>query len=348
MVLFSFGLPGRFGDWCDAVILRMAEAALGSITAIGANTAEELATILVREEGGSFLVNGRQPPGWLRRMLAATNKPVIISLDDPQVAIQELATHNGVELASATRLVGCSCVSIISCIALPSALVVHADRDWHQPLETAAAIARHLGLAVCIADIERVVADLAALGRRSESDPPDSDASQPNEATLPVASGAVAPYLAHFKGAALEPITWAREVFLVDGHRPATHAVDITGRTRALIYGPYISLPPGNWAAEIVLGFSREAAEVNFLVDVLIAGSQLSVTSIRPLQAGIFSVNLSFMIGEDNDHPVEFRVINEHAAFDGRVMLGHVTLTLQNNPSSEAVDRLTTELGLSR
>ena len=326
----------------------MAQAALGSITAIGANTAEELATVLIREEGGSFLVNGRQPPAWLRRMLAATNKPLIISLDDPRVAIGELASHNGVDLASATRLVGCSCVSMMSCIALPSALVVHADRDWHQPLETAVAIAHHLGLSVGSGDIERAVADLAAIGRRGETDLPGSDASQPNEATLPVTSGAVAPYRAHFMGAPLEPITWAREVFLADGHQPATHAVDITGRTRALIYGPYISLPPGNWVAEVVLGFSREAAEVNFLVDVLTAGSQLSVTSIRPMQAGIFSVNLSFMIGDDNDHPVEFRVINEHAAFDGRVMLGHVTLTLQNNPSSEAVDLLTTELGLSR
>jgi hypothetical protein len=348
MVLFSFGLPGRFGDWCNVVTFRIAASALGSVTAVDANTPEDLATVLIKEEGGSFLVNGRQPPGWLRRVLAATNKPFVISLDDPGVATRELASQVGLEPAGAARLVGCSCVSMMACITLPGALVVHADRDWHQPAETAAAIARHLGLAVRPAEIDGIVADLAALGFDSERAPLAPDGSQPDEAALAVVRGAVAPYFAHFTGAALEPITWARDLFLADGERPATHAVDITGRSRALIHGPYISLPPGNWVAEVVLGFSQEAAEVNFLVDVLTAGSQLSVTSIRPLQAGIFSVNLSFMIAEDNDHPVEFRVVNEHAAFDGRVMLGHVTLTLQHDSSNGALDLLTTELGLSR
>ncbi len=347
MVLFSFGLPGRFGDWCDAVAIRMAETALGSVVVIGANTPEELATALINGEGGSFLVNGRQPPGWLRRMLVATNKPFVIALDDPRVATWELVSRSGLDLADATRRVGCSCVSMMSCIALSGALVVRADRDWHQPAATAAAIAHHLGLAVGLADIEKVVADLAALGLGIETDPPGSDASQPTEPTLTVIRGAVASYFAHFSGAPLEPITWTRELFLADGHRPATNAVDITGRARPLIYGPYISLPPGHWVAQVVLGFSHEVSEVNFVVDVLTAGSQLSATSIRPLQPGVFSANLRFMIGEGDDHPVEFRVLNEHAAFDGRVMLGHVTLTVQHDSSNEAVDLLTTELGLS-
>src|SRR6266568_4100698 len=347
MVLFSLGLPGRFGDWCDAVILRMAEAALGSVAAVTVNTPEELATALITGEGSNFLVICRQPPGWLRRMLATTDKPFIVSLDDPRVATWELLSRNGLELADAARRVSCSCVLARSCTGLPRALVVRGDRDWHQPSATAAAIANHLGVPVGPGDIERVVAELAALGLGPERDPPGSNASEPDEATLAVISGAVAPYFEHLAGGALEPITWSRELFLADGHLPATHAVDITGRVRALIYGPYINLPPGNWVAEIVLGFSHEIGEMNFIVDVLIAGLQASVTNIRPLKSGVFSINLSFLIGEENDHPVEFRVVNERAAFDGRVMLGHVTLTRQHDSSREAVEPLTTELGLS-
>ncbi len=307
MVLFSFGLSGRFGEWCDAVTLRMAEVALGAIAAIDANTPEELATALIKHEGVSFLVKGHQAPGWLRRMLVATDRPFIISLDDPRVATWELVSRNGLELAGATRLVSCSCVSIMSCIALPRALVVQADRDWQQPLETATAIARHLGLTVGLADIERIVADLAALGLGSETAPLGSDVSQPDAATLAVISGAVAPYFGHLAGATLEPITWARELFLADGHRPATHAVDITGRHRALIHGPYISLPPGKWLAEMVLGFSPEAADMSFVVDVKTTvvdvktgESVLGSTSIRPAQHGVFSVTLSFTIVEEN------------------------------------------------
>jgi hypothetical protein len=85
---------------------------------------------------------------------------------------------------------------------------------------------------------------------------------------------------------------------------------------------------------------------VNFVVDVLSAGSQLSVTSIRPPERGVFPIDLSFTIGEENDRPVEFRVVNERAAFDGRVMLGHVTLSLQHDRSNAAIELLKTELGI--
>ncbi len=324
----------------------MAEAALGPVAAIDANTPEELATALIKEEGRSFLVSGHLAPGWLRRVVAATDKPFIISLDDPRVATWELVSRTGLELAGATRLVGCSCVSMMRCTALSRALVLHADRDWQQPLETAAAIARHLALAVGLADIERVVSDLAALGLSSET--ASLTTNQPDDATLAIINGAVAPYFGHLSGAPLEPITWARELFLADDHRPATHAVDITGRSRAVLHGPYISLPPGKWLAEMVLGFTQEAADMNFVVDVktTVVASVLGSTSIRPAQQGVFSVTLSFTIVEENDHVIEFRVINERAAFDGRVMLGHVTLTRQHDLSIEAVALLTTELGI--
>jgi hypothetical protein len=38
-----------------------------------------------------------------------------------------------------------------------------------------------------------------------------------------------------------------------------------------------------------------------------------------------------FVIDEQSDHPVEFRVINERAAFDGEVALSHVRLSRQQD-----------------
>src|SRR5437588_512630 len=82
-------------------------------------------------------------------------------------------------------------------VTLPRARVVQADRDWQQPVETAAAIARHLGLTVHLADIERIVAGLGVLGLGSDTAPLESDVSKPDEATLAVISGAVAPYFGY-------------------------------------------------------------------------------------------------------------------------------------------------------
>jgi hypothetical protein len=342
MVLFLFRLPGRFGDWCDAITVRIAEAALGLVAGISPGTPEELATALVNPPAPNLLVNGDQPGAWLRRMLLTTHKPFILALDEPETTVSELASRYGLAVSDATRRVGCSCASIVPCLRLPGALVLRADRHWHEPLLTAGEMARHLGIAIDPGEIERIVAEVAAAGLGPEA----SDAGQLDEPGLAIVKGALSAYSDHFSGASLDRITWARELFMIDGQQPATEAVDVTGRVRALIYGPYITLPPGNWLAEVVLGFSQEATDVNFVVDILSAGSQLSVTSIRPPERGVFPIDLSFTIGEENDRPVEFRVVNERAAFDGRVMLGHVTLSLQHDRSNAAIELLKTELGL--
>jgi hypothetical protein len=50
-------------------------------------------------------------------------------------------------------------------------------------------------------------------------------------------------------------------------------------------------------------------------------------TTMRPGPQDVFSANPSFVIKEGNDRPVEFRVTNERAAFDGKMVLGQVTRT---------------------
>jgi hypothetical protein len=349
MVLFSFGLPGRFADWCDAITTRITEVALRSVTVMSAETPEELAVALLKAEGGSLFVSGRQPGAWLGRVLAATEKPFIVSLDDPRSMVWELASRHGLDLADATRRVGASCAAIMSCISRPQALILNAGPDWQQPAATTEAIARHFGLVLDPVDISKIVDHVMSAGHGPDILSPAAAASPDRltERDTAVLEGAVAPYLEHFLGHPLGRITWARELFLADGHRPAVQPVDVTGRVRALFYGPYIRLPLGSWAAEVVLGFSQEATEVTFVVDILSAGSQLCVASLRPPREGVYSVNLSFVINERTDHPIEFRVVNERAAFDGKVALSHVLLSRQQEESVSTIDIVKTELGLT-
>jgi hypothetical protein len=348
MILFSFGLPGRFAEWCDAITARITEIVLGSVTVMSAETPEELAVALLKAEGGSLFVSGRQPGAWLARVLVTTEKPFIVSLGDPKTMVWELTSRHGVDLADATRRVGTSCAAIMSCIGRPHALILNVGPAWQQPAATTEAIARHFGLALDPADIAKIVDDVMSAGHGP--DIPSPTAGSPDrlpERDTAVVDGAVAPYLEHFLGDPLGRITWTRELFLADGHRPAVQPVDVTGRVRALIYGPYIRLPLGSWAAEVVLGFSQEATDVTFVVDILSAGSQLCVASLRPPRQGVYSVNLSFVINEQTDHPIEFRVVNERAAFDGKLALSHVLLSRQQDESASTIDIVKTELGLT-
>ena len=346
MILFCVSLPGRFGDWCGAAIWRLAQTVLGPVVSIGANTAEELASELIRTEGQHFYVGARQPGRWLREKLTGTNKNFVVAVDDPCRAAGDLMIRHHLEPAEASRRVACSCAAMSRYIAMPGALIVSSQRDWPNPAATVAALAHHLGLPVDTADIEKIAADLETGGPRPDDEPGVASPAQLSEHSLSVINGALAPYVEFFMGGTLGRITWARDLFLEEHHQPAIHPIDISGKIRHLIYGPYIALPPGNWVAEMVLGFSEDAIGMSFQVDVW-AGSQLSMASINPSGPGLARVRLSFALEESNDNLVEIRVMNERAAIYGRLGLGQATVTLLQSVSPTVIDTLTTELGLS-
>jgi hypothetical protein len=345
VILFCVSLPGRFGDWCDAVIWRLAQTVLGPVVSTGANTAEELAADLIRTEGQHFYVGARQPGRWLREKLMATNRNFVVAIDDPRRAASDLVIRHHLEPAEASRRVACSCAAISRYIGLPGAIVVRSDRDWPNAAATVAALAHHLGLLVGTADIEEIAADLEEARLRPNDELGAAAPAQLREHSLAVINGALAPYVEFFRGAPLGQITWARDLFLEEHHQPATHPIDISGKIRHLIYGPYIALPPGNWVAEMVLGFSEDAVDMSFQVDVW-AGSQLSMARINPSGPGLAQVRLSFSLEESNDNLVEIRVMNERSAIYGRLALGQATVTLQQNASPAVIDTLTRELGL--
>jgi hypothetical protein len=342
MIVFSVSLPSRFGDWCDAAVGRLAASVLGSVVTTGANTAEELASELIKTEGEHFCVGARQPNRWLREILSATNKKFVVAIEDPRRAVSDLITQSNLEPAEATRRVASSCGAISRYIDLPGALVITAERDWLDPAATIAAVANHFGLAVCTSDIERIVADLAAAGLRPSVDSEACLADLGEEAAAMI-NGAVGAY-SEYLGLP-DKIIWARDLFRGEGGKPVPSMIEITGKARNLIYGPYVALPPGNWTADLVIGFSEDAIDTTFRVDVF-AGSMLNMTSTKPTLPGVHMVSINFLIEEANDNLVEIRLYSETAAIFGQIVLGHVILTRRPSVSERVSASLRSELGL--
>lgn len=343
MFLFSVSLPGRFGNWCDAVIARLAQATLGSVLSTGANTAEELAVELIKSDSDHLYVGARHPNRWFREMLVAGNRNFVVALDDPRLVASDLISEHRLELSAASRLVACSCASMYRFAALPAALLVDAETAKRNPAAAAEAIAQHLDLRTDRPGIAKLVADLEAIGLSPRDDSAGvSGLSGHSAATI---EGALAPYAECFRASGFPPIIWTRDLFLEDGHRPASQPIDIAGEIRYLIYGPYISLPSGNWAAEMVLGFSEDACDMSFRIEVW-AGSLLAMVQIQPAAAGLQRININFVLGEPNDNLVEIRIVNERVANSGRLVLGHATLRLVTDLSSAVIDSLSAELGL--
>jgi hypothetical protein len=348
MIFFCIGFPSRFADWCDSVTLRLVQCALGSTELLSLNTVEELALAAIKIGASHLVVCSRQPAGRVAMVLAEANRRFIAVLDEPRAAVQDLVTRPGYDLVAATRAVASSCASILSYVSMPGGLVLSATRDGHDPVTTATAIARHLELSVGEAEIANIVEALRDEGIVPLRSDDDSWWDRLRESEHDVVNGALGAYVDYFFGGDLGKITWERELFFISDEFgatelvPATRPVDITGRIRFLVYGPFINLPPGSWSASVILGLSSEAVGMAYVVEVF-AGMRLTHVRLEPENEGVVEVNLHFAIDGSTDQPVQIRIHTERPAFDGRLALGYVTMT-QANVRSDARTYLTTVL----
>jgi hypothetical protein len=346
MIFFSVGLPGRFAEWCDAITSRLAQHTLGSVEPLNLNTLEELALAMIRTDASHFVVCSRQPGGGVQTALTQAGRRFVAVLDKPLIALRDLALRPGYDLVAATREVACSCAAMSGYASFPGALVLTADTGQN-PLSIATAIARHLDFDVSEPEIEKIICALRdegiVPGCSEESIWWDS-LTEPEHALV---NGALGAYVDHFAGGDLTSITWERELFLIgdEPNEKATRAIDVTGRARCLIYGPYIMLPAGSWSVSVLLGFSKEAAELGYVVEI-VAGAHLSRVNLQPEGGGVFEANLTISIEASINHPVEVRLFNEQAGFDGKLALGQVTLRRQLTSRPEKRGTFASALGL--
>jgi hypothetical protein len=340
MLMFLLGLPNQFTQWCEALTARLAERATISILCSSAGSSEELLQAMIEHPSQHIFVSQQQPGNWLHRILAAANGRCVVALDDPRVCVAELAAGPDSNLIEIIRGVASSCASLTSYLSLPGALVLRAEEHTLDPVATARRIAGHLQLPSADEDI------LAVLDIISPLDPNavvtvawENRFAAPE---LAVINGALAGYAEYFTGAPLGNLVWAPNLFIVgDTHQRLTGPIDITGRSRCLIYGPYIRLPPGRWNADVAVAFADLGGSKDFIIDVITTIQHHSI-SINVVNQGGVQTSLPFVLDPANESAVEVRVSSNQAAFEGRLALGAVTLRPQQGSPKELLELLNT------
>jgi hypothetical protein len=344
MVFFSIGLPSRFAEWCDRLVLRLVERQLGSAEAVALNSLDELASAVVRTKAASLVACCRQPVLRLQTEILQAQRPFLVALGDPRAALRNLIESAGFQLPDATRAVASSCAAMLTITKAANALALTPDPSL-DAYAAAAMVARHFELPLDRAEIAAVVDSLADTGVELTQDDALAWSEELSERERAIIDGAFEPYIAHFGGAPLERLVWEPELFYVTvdppsaGLLPLTGPVDVTGRTRFVVYGPFINLPPGAWSADVVLGFSAETSGVAFIIEVF-AGSQLAHARIEVAGEQVIQSRLYFTIENSVDQAVQIRVFNERAAFDGRLALGYVAMTPQATIPGDTRERL--------
>lgn len=100
--------------------------------------------------------------------------------------------------------------------------------------------------------------------------------------------------------------------------------LDLTGRPRFLIFGPYIVMPPGRWKARFRFAVDSYASRYLFRVDWGQV-EKYSSHEFRPGQAGVYEIETVFDWRERS--ACEFRLILREGAFHGEVSISDLTIT---------------------
>src|SRR4029077_13492194 len=106
------------------------------------------------------IVGSRQTVGRLWSALPQVNNGIIVILDDPRLALENLVLRHNVDFVEATRIVARSCAAVVSSTSVPGALVLHAPSDGANPVAIAETIARHFQLGISEADAANILAGL--------------------------------------------------------------------------------------------------------------------------------------------------------------------------------------------
>jgi len=344
MILFSLGIPGAFSDWCDALAHRIASETHAGVTPVSVDSLAELGLAQIRTASPHFIGISRTPGQDLRLAQLDHRSRIVLALDDPRHALADLVHKHGFPLLGAVRAIANSCASLVRYLDYPDLLVLRPEKARDAPREVAAAMCKHYDLGLP----QPLSVEPAPFETGQRIDECESWWASLDEPDRILADGAIGAYSQCFATGNLDRIAWDRRLFF-SGDTPSESppaSIDITGRGRCLIYGPYIRIPPGTWTARIELGCTDEAAGTQFVVDAA-AGHRLGHVTFSPKFGGVFETALPFTLEEDNPHLLEIRFFVERSSFEGRLALGAVTLLPTLRP--QAIDRhgLRVPLGLT-
>ncbi len=350
MTYLSVGLPSRFAEWCDGILCALVQAARGSFDSANANSLGELALAWIKARSDNLVIGARQPSDDLRTALIETGRRFVVALDDPRAAFRYLVATHGFDWREATRATAASCAAMLNFTTLPGALVLRANRVGRVTPAAAAAIAGWLDLDLDTAAIA------AVLAMHPGTIHPDADAEleswwqEVSPTDRAIVEGALKGYADCFGGGPLGQMLWSRDLFYLGDNPggPATRAIDLSGPVRYLLFGPYMTVPPGHWHATVVLAVSRGAIGMSNSVEIL-AGSRFEIlarSKIEPRGEGICETTLQFTVAPSTPQPIELRLCNARDAYTGRLALGHVVLSPQLATRREIPAELTIALGL--
>ncbi len=331
MLISAFGAPTPYCNWAMSILEHVLDTIYGSHYRIHCDTVAELREAWRDRNGRPVLVTSNMPDRELSDFLVASGFPCLAFVDDPVSTIvapcEDVGFHDGVRLAVSHIAVLHHCLAAkqVRCLgsdfrdaSLPAFIVeililVTGEADSDTVIKIALALAPDAPTST----VEHLVRQHSG---RDISLVQALEARPPNEQALARAlADAYAPLLAR------QPLTfleWPLELFTILG---SGLVVDLVGKGRCVIWGPYLYLPAGRWRATVECEVVDNISGNEIEADICIA-LEVSANGRAYLPAlGLFAFSLEFDV-VDPSRRIELRLHLLKGAIEGRLGLRRVTV----------------------
>lgn len=345
MIYSTVGVPGRASEWCERILHRLVGEAGAEPARFVADHLADIAEKLLSVTQPDAVVTSRMVENRLCDLLLSDKKPFLISIGTPEQCVKSLMADYDVSFPDAVRQVARSLTSILPLLRCPHALVLDSSTGLRAQT-VAKLLVGHFEIDISQEAIARALEDVPekAPARGDDDIGSFANASDREDFAIRAATAsrygfdaeavtfhavlkrAVEPIWAHARGEPLKDIAWHPLLLLLGDiqSKPPIAALDITGESRCLVYGPYIALPKGKWTCHVGLKAEGEAAGANLRLEVY-AGEVLKRVDFPLRGPGLVDVELSFS-SPGGDAPIELRLFKTDNVVEGLVVMGTVML----------------------
>jgi hypothetical protein len=303
----AFGVSTPFAYWGFGVVSAILKAITGTSLQLHVSALAQLRDGFARRGGGSVVVTSDFPDADLADFVCASGLPLIVFSDDPATVLDWTIRSRNMSAADAARLCSRIYSSLAPSLRAERKLVISGARG---------------------ASARQIVAEIVEFlwpgrGERLAELTYEHLAGPSGIAPLPEDAGggvvdtgaALAGYADLLVGRWPEDMLWPLALFTRPDERPWGDPIDLTGPARAVLYGPYMYLPVGDWAARVEFEIDGAVSGVEASTDVRI-NEVVTEKAFHMPAKGIFAYELGFRVA-DPHHAVEIRLFIRKSAIEG-------------------------------
>jgi hypothetical protein len=339
MLISVFGTPSPLTFWGIHVIRAIMHVVCGDYYYVHSVSMDDLRDAWFKRDAKSVLFVSDCPESEMSDLFLQYGAPIFAFADDPSNVLNHLIATGSHDPAMAARLTSRCFCTLSEILKAPSAFRI--DGNYYDTC-VRSFVMQAVERATGEADINKIeqVMSIVSPGEDAYSTRVGEQillhfshkptslhfASDSVDDTRQVISKSISQYQPLAVGAPLDQINWPIELFFFGegSKRSSGSVIELVGPARFLIWGPYMHLPRGNWAARVEIEVVGNHTGSQLIVEV-VAGVILA-TGLANLPAqGIFLLQIEFKVIEPQ-HAIEVRFSLQSGAIEGEFALRSVNM----------------------